>query len=783
MLKNNLIVLPTSRAIREITAKEKSTNQLLPKYISIGDFFSRAVLDEKNRKFCEKNLKILYLKEAIKNSALDRLGLSHDFSTFVKQSEYLFRFFTEVSNNYVSFDTLLEHDTYIHYSDHIEILKQIHKTYCNILDENGYVDNIMLPESFSINSDYIEQFESITLYIEGYLSKFEQKIISRISSIVQTNIKITFNEFNKKNMELFELEEELQTDTSYTIDLTEKKLLEKEPLANRNKDIVISPVSSQIEQVAFIKYQMTQMVNKGIEPEKIAVAVPNEKISSILELFDKEHYFNFAMGRGLSNSKITKTIKHITKILVDHEPKDEETSRFIELDLEVFNDLFKKNWSSKLTKEIFNDIFEYIYSLENNEEILEKLEQIKISLKILLFANIQNAANQVLVKEFMKLLQTQISSITVDDVNGGKITVLGILETRLTNFEGVIVCDFNDDKVPKISVKDKFISSKLKEYASLPTITDRENLQRYYYKRLFDNAKNIAVCYIDDESLVMSRFIMQLFPNYKEYMQTKDYNSLLFNTKRLKHFNEDIILDIDLSTQEWSATSLKTYLTCKRKYYLSYIAGIKDHVVSIKPQNFDIGNIIHNALENGVKSQTLNESFIHQYLSKESKNNPYLVLELELWKKRLDKFLQLEDERKKAHIQIVEAEKPFRLQYNGITIKGKIDRIDKYPDNTYEILDYKTSSALKIDTVKTYEDSKDFQLEFYYLACRDRMIKDVAYYSLSDCSIKNEVVLNEKLELLNMHFKTLKTTKVNFAQTDNYSDCQFCAYKTICDRD
>lgn len=242
----------------------------------------------------------------------------------------------------------------------------------------------MLPGSYNINSDYIEQFESITLYIEGYLSKFEQNIISDISKLTKTNIKITFNEFNKKNMELFDLEEELQSNTTYTIDLTEKKVLEEEALENRNKDIVISPVSSQIEQVAFIKYQITQMVNKGIEPEKIAVAVPNEKISSILELFDKEHYFNFAMGRGLSNSKITKTIKHITKILVDHEPKDEETSRFIELNMEVFNDLFKKNWSSKLTKEIFNDIFEYIYSLENNEEVLEKLEQIKISLKILL---------------------------------------------------------------------------------------------------------------------------------------------------------------------------------------------------------------------------------------------------------------------------------------------------------------------------------------------------------------------------------------------------------------
>ncbi|MEA3289693.1 MAG: PD-(D/E)XK nuclease family protein, partial [Campylobacterota bacterium] len=372
MLKNNLVIFPTSRAIREEITSQKQTNQLLNKYISIGDFFQRVILDSKNRKFCDKNLKILYLKEAIKNSSLDKLGLSHDFSTFVKQSEYLFRFFIEISNEYVKFDTLLEHDTYIHYSDHIEVLKQIHTTYCQILEENGYVDNIILPNSYKINSEYIEQFEDITLYLEGYLSKFEKRVIWDIAKIVKTNIIITFNEFNKKNMELFEIDD-LKIDTTYTIDITNNKIVNSEELRVKNEAIVISPVSSQIEQIAFIKYYIAQMVNSGIEPEKIAVAVPNEKISTMLELFDTEHYFNFAMGRSVSNSRLSQTLKHITKLLVDQEPKDEEVSKFLGLDEKVFNELFKKYWNSELTKDLFDQVFEYVYSLENDEEVIEKL--------------------------------------------------------------------------------------------------------------------------------------------------------------------------------------------------------------------------------------------------------------------------------------------------------------------------------------------------------------------------------------------------------------------------
>ncbi|MEA3383803.1 MAG: PD-(D/E)XK nuclease family protein [Campylobacterota bacterium] len=782
MLKNSLVVYPTSRAIREEVSKKRSFNQLLEKYISIGDFFQRVVLDKDNRKFIDKNLKILYLKDAIKNSSLEKLGLSSDFSTFIKQSEYLFRFFIETSNEYVEFDTLLSFDTYTLYSDHISILKTIHKNYTKLLQDNNYVDNILLPNRYIINSEYIEQFTDITINLEGYLSSFEFKVISDISKQINTKIVFTLNEFNQKNMKLFNVDDNLDLDTTYTIDISNNKIVDSKALNKENQTIVISPVSSQIEQIAFIKYQIAKMIKNGIEPEKIAVAIPNETIATTLEMFDSEHYFNFAMGRGIQKSRVVQTLKHINKILVDYEPKDDELSKFLELDFDIFNCLFKNHWNNILTKDLFDEIFKYLLSLESNEEIKEFLEQTKISLDILIFSNIGDVCDQILLKEFIKLLQKQISSITIDDINGGKITVLGILETRLVEFDGVIVIDFNDDKIPKISVKDKFISSKLKELSGLPTLNDRENLQRYYYKRFFSKAKSIAISYIDDDVLVMSRFIMQLFPNYKMYLEKKDYSSILFNTKTLNHFYKDIELDIDLSKKEWSATSLKSYLTCKRQYYFNYISKIKEHTISIKPQNYEVGNIIHNALENAVKENNLNEQYISNYLAKEATSNPYLILELELWKKRLNRFLEYEKIRASNGITIDSVELPFNLKYNDITIKGKIDRIDKYPDNTYEILDYKTSSSLKIDTIKNYKESKDFQLEFYYLASRDKMINDVAYYTLNDTTIKNEVMLKEKIELLNIHFKALKTTKVNFKQTDNQADCLFCSYKTICKR-
>ena len=786
-LNNNLIVLPTSRAIREHLSSLKNTNQLIAKYISIGEFFQRVIIDSKNRKFLDKNLKILFLKEAISNIDIEKLGFSRDFTTFLKQSEYIFRFFQELSNEYIEFEKLMEFDTYALYADHLDILKVIYINYCEILTRYNYCDTILLPNDYKINQEYLEQFSDITLYLEGYLSKYEFNILKDVITIIPLKINITFNEFNQKNISLFKnygIQKDLEIDYTYTLNLSTKEIISQEKNKKNKKDITISPISSQLEQIAFIKFHITQMISKGIDPSKIAVVVPNETISFMLELFDEEHYFNFAMGRSISNHTIVKVVKLISKILVDKEPKDEVKLKYLDINPEIFSTLFQNNWNTNITKEIFNAILDYLFSFEKDEEVLEKLEQIRISLDILLFSTRSVESNfHIKTKEFLKLFITELNAITIDDVSGGKITVLGILETRAVHFDGIIVVDFNDQKIPKISVKDKFISSSLKHNVGLPSIEDRENLQRYYYKRIFDNGSHIAICYIDDESSVMSRFIVQLFSDYKQYINKKDFSKILYDKKGLNHFYSELILDIDLSKKAWSATSLKTYLECKRKYYFQYISNIKDHTISIKPQAYEIGNIIHNCLEEGVKNNTLTNSFISSYFSTFQKNNPYLILELELWKKRLEKFIEYEKIRKNNGIEIFEVEKTFNLVYKGINIKGVIDRIDRSPDNTYEIIDYKTSLNLKIDTLKTYEQSSDFQLEFYYLSQRDKMIKDVCYYTLGDVSMKNEVVLEEKLTLLDLHFMALKTEKVNFTCTDNLNHCNFCTYKTICQRD
>jgi len=777
MLKNNLTIFPTSRAIRDHIEAKKQTNTLLQKYITIGDFFARVIIQDTQKEFCDKNQKILFLQTAIKNIDIKSLGLSDQFSTFIKQSEYIFRFFSELNSEYVTIDDLLVYDIYALYESHLRILDQIFKNYYTILDKYNYTDSIFLPLMYKINFKYLEQFDTIEIYQEGYLTKFELNILKEISKNKQLIINIIFNQYNQKNKNIFK-DLELKDNIYYRIDLSKMIILDQTNFILQNQNIQLSAIKSSIEQIAFIKYHIVYMVNKGIDPSKIAVLLPDESFSSTLQVFDNEHYFNFAMGKTIKDHKIVKIVEFINKIMVDNEPLDKIKLAFFSLDQEILTKYIKQNWNKDLTKENFDTVISYLYSFEQNEDILEQLENLKYYLKNLIFNTISTI--DIKLKEFFKIFYNELIKITIDDTAGGKITVLGILETRLTQFDGIIVVDFNDNKIPKISVKDKFLSSKLKELVDLPSLDDRYNLQRYYYKRFLDNAKYISMCYVDDDTSIKSRFITQLYPQHKEFIRNNDYSTILYKNSILTHLVQDIVLDIDLSTLQWSATSLKSYLSCKRQYYFKHILKLHDHHIGLKPQNFEIGNIIHDTLESAIKNKTLTNQFINDSFNKYAKSNPYLTLELELWKKRLEPFVKEEEKRYYENGFSSSVEVPFKIIYNNIKLTGKIDRIDKYPNGYHKILDYKTSSSLKIDTIKTYKDSVDFQLEFYYLASRSHMIDSVCYYDLYNCKIIPEVVLEEKLQLLDNHLKTLKTTKVDFAMTQDTKQCTYCTYKAIC---
>ena len=98
------------------------------------------------------------------------------------------------------------------------------------------------------------------------------------------------------------------------------------------------------------------------------------------------------------------------------------------------------------------------------------------------------------------------------------------------------------DYIPKKSIKDKFLSTKIKQMTKLPTSFDRELLQKYYYKRLIESSKNIFISYVNSDSNQISRFANELFPkSIDEKIYDNYYRHILYNNHNISHFDENII--------------------------------------------------------------------------------------------------------------------------------------------------------------------------------------------------------------------------------------------------
>ncbi|WP_226797863.1 PD-(D/E)XK nuclease family protein [Aliarcobacter butzleri] len=754
----------------------------MPFILTIDEFLKKSI-SLSNLKYCEEEHRVLFLNEAIKNIDIKKLGISDNFTKFLKQSDYIYRFFLELASEKVEIEEIQNVDTYDFYLEHLEILKAIKKKYIEILENNSYVDKINLDKHYEINENFLDKFQDIELHFEGYFTKVEFEIVEKISQKIDTKIIFYSNSYNQKSLEVFKnLNINLKIDYKYKIDLTNKIVIDEEEIKSLLESYEIKGFSSRLNQIAYIKSCIEKSVLNGVNPKDIALVLPDESFVSSIELFDDERYFNYAMGKSIKNKELYQISNAIYLYLSEDEEKNISNISYLKIDKEFIDKNIKPFWNKVTNKELFVSITDFIKQKEKNIELIEKYDELLYKLNITLFSN----ENKILLKDVYKIFLQKLSSITLDDINSGKITVLGLLETRAVPFDTVIICDFNESYIPKISVKDKFLSTRLKQLANLPTQFDRESLQKYYYKRLISSSKNVFISYVNSETNQISRFANELFEkNIATDTNDSFYKHILYDNHRISYFDEDIVSKIDLTKFIWSATSFKNFLECKRRFYLQYILKINEHTISLKPKGYELGDIIHSILEDYYSKD--NKNSIEELFLKYKSSNPFLTLDLEVWKKKLLNFYEFDKQRLKNR-EIIMIEKEFNCSFNNINIKGIIDRVDKFEDN-YEVIDYKTSSTLSVDTLKTYEKSVDFQLEFYYIALQ-QLFKNsnikAFYYDLNECLLKEEIAIQEKLELLSSKFdelKELSKNEINFSKCEDKSNCLYCAYKIICNRE
>lgn len=231
-----------------------------------------------------------------------------------------------------------------------------------------------------------------------------------------------------------------------------------------------------------------------------------------------------------------------------------------------------------------------------------------------------------------------------------------------------------------------------------------------------------------------------------------------------------------------SHSQLETFERCPWQYALRYLYRIPE------PQHSSatFGMILHDtlktfysAIQSGKKSTLplLEECYANAWRSEGFLNHAHMSHQKTHGREMLQAFF----ERQKSDFgQPVALEKSFTLTLAGVRLTGRIDRIDRLPDGTYKVIDYKTGKQKTAAQVK-----KDLQLSVYALACARALkipVSQLALYYLENqeelLTSRSQAILEKVAEELEKKIQALRTS--DFAPTPGMH-CDYCSYRLLCD--
>jgi ATP-dependent helicase/nuclease subunit B len=749
----NLKIFTTSRQIRRWL--ENKDNEFLDKFYTLGEFLGKIVVVD-GVKFIDEDLRKKYLFEAIKNVDIEKLGISKDFVNFFDDSNFIFSFFNELFLEQVDINKVMEYDVYSDYKSHLEILNKIRENYEKLLKNDGYIDKFLI-EDFKINEGLLEGVDKIEIVLDGYFSKFDLKILEKINKPIEITFRV--DKFNKSLINK-SFDVEVKEGYEYRFDFKSKKL-EKIKKVENDSNVKVVYFNDRLNQVNFVFGEIAKMVESGILPDKIAVILPDEDFSEFLGLFDEYENLNFAMGESFTRSNLYIKLKAIYDYLTS---KDEVAYNKCKDVIDDFNKM---------------DVIEFIKKIAINKEkkvIDEELFKLKKFEKM--FSD---------KKEFLYFTLERFKNLTFDDAYSGKVTCMGVLESRGMEFDGVIIVDFNEDIVPKVSDSDLFLNTFIRKMAKLPTRADRENLQKHYYYQLINNAKKVSISYVKNEEKAPSRFLYELGCDLGENGD-KIYKDVVFKyskPKEITKYEEEFEIKYPLYP-----TTLKTLLECPKKYYFSQILKIEN---KMEDKDEFFGNIFHEAVEYVVKNKDKINSaeeyfeFLINEVTKRVDDKKLLFEILVEWEDNIKKFCMMDFEEMKFSENQVEVKKEF--VFDGKQLAAKVDRID-IKENEIVLIDYKTSKNAQSTENYVY----DFQTTFYHLwaknkceFCKNKEIKTVIWDIFNVRKIDGVLKIDELREILDNLPKKVKMAEdvmVGENIVKKSSDiCKWCDYKIACGRD
>jgi DNA helicase II / ATP-dependent DNA helicase PcrA len=125
-------------------------------------------------------------------------------------------------------------------------------------------------------------------------------------------------------------------------------------------------------------------------------------------------------------------------------------------------------------------------------------------------------------------------------------------------------------------------------------------------------------------------------------------------------------------------------------------------------------------------------------------------------------------------------EQPFSLRVDGLRLTGRIDRVDRHADGSYEVIDYKTGS-----TKRAADLQRDLQLGVYALAAREVFRFDPLSLSYYYLETSERVTVDKPQERLDEDRQTIVNVAEGiraerFVAKPDRMKCSGCDFRLLC---
>ncbi|MCA1747557.1 MAG: PD-(D/E)XK nuclease family protein, partial [Bacteroidales bacterium] len=347
---------------------------------------------------------------------------------------------------------------------------------------------------------------------------------------------------------------------------------------------------------------------------------------------------------------------------------------------------------------------------------------------------------------FRKIMWNQRIPFTGEPLAG--LQVMGILETRLLDFENVIMLSVNEDVMPKSSSGNSFIPWSMRYAYGLPVREDMDAIYAYYFYRIIQRAGKVDLLFKSASEGIrsgeMSRYLYQMQYDYDAKVirpvmpvSASETQAIIIEKTPEILAKLERFIDGTEGDRYLSPSALNTYIECSLKFYFRKIAQVQEQEELLEELDaIGFGNILHKTIHllyeglavnrrhitreeildlssGDLIDKRLEEVFISVYFrsgKRRTIEGRNLII-LAILKKYLLKII--ETDAAIAPLELVSMEEEYIMEREIATpagrirvrLGGKIDRVDRPEGELTRIIDYKTGgSELKFESIASLFD-------------------------------------------------------------------------------